>query len=155
MSLARARPDAMVVAGGICDHSLVDPPPNLLFLGLRPHSEIPSLVAHANVCLLPFLTNRLRWEFCPLRIYEHVAMGKPVVASDTPHLRGFPNVFLAKNTAEFIKNVQIAESCVVDEKEVRSFAYRNSWKERMRQLEHLLEIEKGAQPYTSQRRQNL
>lgn len=58
--------------------------PKVLMIGRRSYKEIPSLVAAADVCLLPSLCNDTTRDIVPMKIYEYLASGKPVVASRLP-----------------------------------------------------------------------
>jgi glycosyltransferase involved in cell wall biosynthesis len=53
---------------------------NVYFLGKLPYSRIPHLCASFNVCLLPWKMNK--WiRFCnPLKSFEYMASGKPIVS---------------------------------------------------------------------------
>ena len=53
------------------------------FPGAVPHSDIPLLIAVSEVCLAPFVRGRAA---SPIKIYEYMASGKPVVASRIPGL---------------------------------------------------------------------
>ncbi len=56
------------------------------FTGWRPHREIPALLARADVAVAPY--PRLdHFYFSPLKLFEYLALGKPVVASDTGQIR--------------------------------------------------------------------
>src|SRR6266581_2295984 len=57
----------------------------LLMKGPVPHEAIPTWIGAANVCLAPFA--RARNEtigLSPLKVYEYMSCGRPVVASDIP-----------------------------------------------------------------------
>lgn len=69
---------AMVETYGIDHHVLV--------IGQRPYDQIPSLVAAADVCMAPSLLNDTTREIVPMKVYEYLAAGKPVVASNLPGL---------------------------------------------------------------------
>lgn len=56
----------------------------VILTGHRPYREIPSLLAMANVCLLPRLENETTREIVPQKLYEYLAAGRPVVASRLP-----------------------------------------------------------------------
>ena len=55
------------------------------FAGKVPHSEVPEYINTADVCVAPFggARNRLI-GLSPLKLYEYMACGKPVVASNIP-----------------------------------------------------------------------
>ena len=65
----------------IAEHNMED---QIILTGHRPYSEIPALLAAADVCLMPSLNNETTREIVPMKIYEYLAAGKPVVASRLP-----------------------------------------------------------------------
>lgn len=52
-----------------------------IFTGMIPYAEIPHYINVANVCVA--LKQRLISGYSPLKLYEYMACGKPVVATDT------------------------------------------------------------------------
>lgn len=60
--------------------------PCVILAGHRPYADIPGLLAAADVCLLPSLENDTTRDIVPMKVYEYLAAGKPVVASRLPGL---------------------------------------------------------------------
>lgn len=60
---------------------------HVIMAGKRPYDQIPGWVAAANVCMLPSVLNDTTREIVPMKVYEYLAAGRPVVASDLPGLR--------------------------------------------------------------------
>ena len=56
------------------------------FLGQLPHSEIPGVLATFDIALAPYPALE-RFSFSPLKAYEYIGAGLPVVASDVGQLR--------------------------------------------------------------------
>jgi len=55
------------------------------FVGKVPHAEVPDYINSADVCVAPFVSARNRLiGLSPLKLYEYMACGKPIVASDVP-----------------------------------------------------------------------
>ena len=140
VALARARPEAAVVLLGDYRGQCKNPPHNVLFLGLRPQGEVPAYVAHADVCLIPFKVDSLTRAVSPLKVYEYLAMGKPVVASDLPELHDLPYVSIAHSEAQFVDAVARAQAVRPVEEDLAKFVNENGWKSRVRQLERLLGV---------------
>jgi glycosyltransferase involved in cell wall biosynthesis len=72
---------------------------NVVFHGLRPHSEVPPFLWHASVLLLPPSQHHpsAAWT-SPLKLGEYLASGTPVVATDIPALRDW----LTDTEVEFV-----------------------------------------------------
>lgn len=137
-ALARARPEAQVVLVGDHRGQLRTRLPNLHCLGLRPQSEIPAYLAHSDVCLIPWRPDRLARSPVPLKTFEYLAMGRPVVSLDLPEVRELPAVLVARNPREFVDQVARAQGIRPPADEVARFLAGNSWKVRVRQLERLI-----------------
>lgn len=58
---------------------------HVTFIGVVPHSEIPNIIAAADIAVAPFISSkRGRLAFSPLKIFEYMAMEKPIIASKVP-----------------------------------------------------------------------
>lgn len=56
---------------------------NFIFTGAIPYEEIPNYINSSDLCLAPFIRNRNeKIGLSPLKLYEYMACGKPVVASN-------------------------------------------------------------------------
>jgi glycosyltransferase involved in cell wall biosynthesis len=53
----------------------------IILPGYRPYEEIPQLIAAADICLLPAYDNEEMRHIVPIKIYEFLAMGKPVIST--------------------------------------------------------------------------
>ncbi|MFA5294503.1 MAG: glycosyltransferase family 4 protein [Methanoregulaceae archaeon] len=53
----------------------------MIMAGQQPFEKIPSFIAAADICLLPAHDNEIMHDIVPIKMYEYLAMGKPVVAT--------------------------------------------------------------------------
>lgn len=62
---------------------------NILFLGYHQRSEIPAFIKSANVLLLPNIPSSIESisYTSPIKMFEYMASGVPIVASDLPSIR--------------------------------------------------------------------
>ena len=52
----------------------------------RPYAELPSYLAAADICILPALNVEVMRNIVPIKMYEYMAAGKPVLATALPGL---------------------------------------------------------------------
>jgi glycosyltransferase involved in cell wall biosynthesis len=69
------------LGGLVQQHNLAQ---RIILTGRRPYAQVPDLLAAADVCLLPSLENDTTREIVPMKVYEYLAAGKPVVAVGLP-----------------------------------------------------------------------
>ena len=114
---------------------------NIYYLGLKPQFELPAYLSQAKIALIPFKYDDKIIKYTnPLKVYEYLAMGLPVVATYMDELVGLPYVFLSKTYKEFKDNMKRALELVVDYDRLKDFVESNSWTARVRKL---LEVVKG------------
>ncbi|KKH68189.1 hypothetical protein DU87_06065 [Methanosarcina mazei] len=56
----------------------------VILTGKRPYEEIPQLISVANICLLPAYNNEVMKDIVPIKLYEYLAMHKPVITTKLP-----------------------------------------------------------------------
>lgn len=57
----------------------------VILTGNRPYREIPAFIAASDICLLPaYPTERTMRDIVPMKMYEYMAMRKPVIATKLP-----------------------------------------------------------------------
>lgn len=62
---------------------------NVHFLGARPYDQVPNYLHYSDVLLLPRTTDPYSLACDPLKLYEYLATGKPVVSTDHPSIQRF------------------------------------------------------------------
>ncbi len=108
-AFAKARPDVTVAFVGKplpgVDLSAIENLPNVRFCGLKPQPELPKYLARFDVCISPFRSGKLSRDVSPLKFYEYLATGKPIVASPEPvQVLAYKDVvYIARDTDDFIK----------------------------------------------------
>ncbi len=118
--------------------------PNVHWLGPRAHEDLPAFLDRFDACLIPFRDNELTRTVNPVKLYEYLARGKPVVATNTPALEPFSHVCsLASSRREFLDALQTAveESGEYREQRIRErvlMASRNTWQDRPDQVCRIL-----------------
>jgi glycosyltransferase involved in cell wall biosynthesis len=60
--------------------------PNVRFLGARPRTDLPAYLKSFDVCTIPYVLDTLSESIFPLKLFEYLAAGRPVVATAMPEL---------------------------------------------------------------------
>ena len=83
---------------------------NCHFLGLKPNEELPAYIRQFDACLNLFAASDLSKDVSPLKFYEYLATGKPIVSTPQPDqvLRYAPLIHIAATQDEFITCCQTA-----------------------------------------------
>lgn len=58
----------------------------LILTGHQSYERIPELIAAADICMLPAYNNDIMRDIVPIKLYEYLALGKPVIATALPGL---------------------------------------------------------------------
>ena len=118
----------------------------IILTGKQPYDSIPKFIASSNICLLPAYNNEVMRDIVPIKMYEYMAMGKPVIATKLLGIMkefGYHNGVLyvdkpedaLKKAIELIENGSISEEGM----NARKFVERNSWENITNEFERILE----------------
>jgi glycosyltransferase involved in cell wall biosynthesis len=109
--------------------------PNVHFIGRRRLEEMPGYLKGCAVCVIPWLLNGVTLaSSSPLKLYEYLAAGKPVVCKPTPLLMQMAGlVSFATTASEWIATIEAAiEADDADQVARRQAAAReNTWERRV------------------------
>lgn len=136
-AVAKANPERLVLLIGSdtvnAAKSLADLP-NVRFTGEVPYAELPHFLYGFDVCVLPFKVMPLTLATNPVKVYEYLAAGRPVVATSLPELAQFgAHVVRADDPQGFAKAVAEAINTPLTEEAIearRAFAREQTWEHR-------------------------
>ena len=144
-AVAQACPEALVLLVGrdtaAVGATLADLP-NVRMQAEVPYAELPYWVHGFDVCLLPFRVSELTLATNPVKAYEYLAAGKPLVSVDLPELAQFEGLAEVAATRDaFVAAVQRALAQPGDARQVqarRAFAAAQTWEHRARAFDEAL-----------------
>ncbi len=103
--LAEANPQwSFVLIGSVgegdplTDSALLEGLANLHLIGPRSYADLPAYMAAFDVALIPAPINAYTRAMFPMKFFEYLAAGAPVVATPLPALEEFGDVFLQAST---------------------------------------------------------
>ena len=140
-TLSRRCPRATIHLIGPPGDRALPAAPNVHVNGPRPRPEIPGLLAAADVAIVPFAPGRLSAAVSPLKVFEYLAMARPVVSTRLPELEGVPGVTLVDDAEGFARAVECAARQPFPHAAVRAFLQDHTWS---RRVDLLLELTRRA-----------
>jgi len=110
--------------------------PNLRYLGYKAYDELPQYLQNSTVCIIPFLINPITVATNPIKMYEYLAAGCPVVSTDIPEAQNIPCVYTAQNHEDFIEKIGLIlnKDIVFDENAVYPWLEAHTWEKRFEDI---------------------
>ena len=140
---AAARPDwTFVLVGAVglgypdTDVSPLTAHPNVHILGPRPQPGLPAVLRGAAAGLIPYRRSRLTASIFPMKTYEYLAAGLPVVAAGLPALDEVEDVVLVDGVSEMVAalEAEIAEDSPTRRQARSDAAQAHSWETRLAEI---------------------
>ena len=81
---------------------------NIHFLGSRNYAVLKNFACKFSVCTIPFLINSITEATSPVKLFEYMALNKPIVTTDMKECRKYKSVMIAKTHDEYIELIDKA-----------------------------------------------
>lgn len=108
--IARDIPEANIIMIGPIQNSYGTPveSPNIHYMGLKPHAELPEYLRAFDLCILPFQMDEATKSINPVKLLEFLSGGKIVVSTPIPDIVTFYSdiVFLTEDPSQFVEYVR-------------------------------------------------
>ncbi len=111
--------------------------PNIHLLGPRSQDELPDLLRGAAAGLIPYVRTRLTASIFPMKVYEYLAAGLPVVTSPLPALEGLTELTVADGVGETVAALErlLAEDSPALRSSRSQAAQAHSWDARLAEID--------------------
>ena len=138
--LAKEKPEYNIVLLGIkyddsFDKAKLDEYKNIHFLGAKDYSVLPCYAKYFDVCTIPFLINDITQATSPLKLFEYMALNKPIVTTAMNECKKYESVMIANDKDEFVSLIDKSLS-ISKNRDVKYFellkkeALDNTWEEK-------------------------
>ncbi len=120
---------------------------NIHWLGVKSYQELPEYVSHFDAAVIPFKLNEITHSTSPIKLYEYLAAGKPVVMTPMQESVQLNVALHAREVEEFCRQLDHALLLKTDQKYInrlKQIALSNTWDARARQILQALQ----GQPHT-------
>jgi glycosyltransferase involved in cell wall biosynthesis len=116
---------------------------NVHLLGRQPQSEIPRLLKGIDLCLNPYKRDDVAVHASPLKLYEYLAAGKPVVSTEMPEAHKFGNhVLIGRSHEEFLSQCERVLASLPESPEIihsrMRLAAEHSWTNRFAEVNRIV-----------------
>ena len=128
-------------AGYLDDSRLLDLP-NVDYLGPIPQREVPEFLKTLDICLMPHRDNEYSRSMGPLKLYQYLASGRPIVSTNVAGLeRVRDHIRIANDRQEFLDAIETALSSDTVEcsAERIEFAKQHTWPVRVVEMFDVVE----------------
>lgn len=134
-TIVRACPDVTLRLLGPNECGYAAPHPRIVVLPPVAHEALAAAVADCDALLLPFRVNELTRAVDPVKLYEYIALGKPVLAVRYPELERFAEFVTffsgADDLAQRLRNRPSEIAAVVPAARRAAFLTPNAWARRV------------------------
>ncbi len=143
VALARARPAwSFALVGPVgpgdprTDVSALAAEPNIHMLGRRAYEELPGVLRAADAGLIPYARNELTDSVFPMKVYEYLAAGLPVISTPLPALAAVAEVTSASDADGIARLLDEALAHDSPERRVErsKAAAAHSWDRRLEEI---------------------
>ncbi|MDR1159951.1 MAG: glycosyltransferase [Syntrophomonadaceae bacterium] len=141
--LALSHPEYnIVMIGPMYNVHKVPQPANIHWLGFKDYDLLPSYARVFDVGIIPFKNTRMVSAVNPIKMWEYMAVGMPIVTTAVPEtLKHGSLLWYSRTREEFFQNISAAlnENSEERKNQRREIARHNSWLSRAQSIKQLLE----------------
>lgn len=116
--------------------------PNVHWLGPRPYADLPAYLGAFAVATIPFVVNEVTHAVSPLKLFEYMAGGKPVVTPPLRECTRYRAVQVGEGVDGFVEQIRLAVDLGADPDHaelLRRTARANTWEARARAIVEAVE----------------
>jgi glycosyltransferase involved in cell wall biosynthesis len=145
--VAREMPEASIVLVGpnhlrAAEMDRLGSLANVFFTGPVPYSDVPAHMNVFDICMTPHRMTPFTESLNPIKLWEYLAVGKPIVSTNVAGFRDYPQwVSIASTAGEFTEAIRRG---LVEIPEIaparRAEAARHSWSARVDEIERVLAL---------------
>ena len=112
--------------------------PNVHLVGAIPYAQIPDAMSQFDVCIVPHIESAFTESLNPIKLWEYLASGKPIVSANVAGFRDYPQHVEIASGGEFVaachrvldvqkNDAKAAQKCAARREE----ASGHSWEQRL------------------------
>ena len=143
-AIAKQRPEwNLVLVGDVFVRELagLDCLPNVHLLGRKPYAQMPLYLYRFDVCIIPFRLYHVTHAVDPVKFYEFISAGKPVVSVPLLEMQIYaPYLYFAEDASDFVTQIEkaLGETDLQLWQQRIALAQANDWQQRFEDTRNAL-----------------
>lgn len=143
--LATSRPQyEIILIGWDFDGSInrLDKRDNIHYLGTKSYNILPLYGIWFDVAIIPFIEGELADSTSPIKLFEYMALGKPIVTTNMKECKRYKSVLAAQNYEEFLSMIDRALKLKDNEEYLKVLdgeARENTWEKRAEEYDEIVQ----------------
>ena len=94
--------------GALAKSGILKKSANIEYWGAKDYKELPRILAQFDVATIPFKIDTITLAASPIKLFEYMAGGKPIVSTAMPECMKYKSVLVARSKDEFVKKLEEA-----------------------------------------------
>lgn len=119
---------------------------NIIFLGEKKHNQIANFLKGFHIGIIPYKVNNFTNSINPLKIYEYISTGLPVVSTNINSVNYLSKqknnlgIFVCNSNKKFIEKIFNLKNNYksIAKNTAKEFGYQNGWNKRFEDFEEFL-----------------
>ena len=150
-SIAILRPNYQFVLigpdyDGTLEPAKITQMPNIHCLGVKTYEQLPNYLHYFDVATIPFIVNEITHATSPLKLFEYMAGGKPIVITPMQESMQYKGVLVAETAEDFV--VQLDRALLLRDdpnyqNEIKNIAQQNTWESRAEEILRTIELKRS------------
>ena len=115
---------------------------NIHFLGAKDYSILPQYAVWFDVSTIPFVLNKITESTSPIKVFEYMALGTPILTTDLKECRKYRSILIGKDYEDFLSKLDEAISLGNNKKYLELLdkeAMENTWGKRALEIIRYME----------------
>lgn len=114
---------------------------NIHVVGPINYYQLPEYAQHFSISTIPFRINDITDSTSPIKLFEYMALNKPIVTTAMPECRKYKSVLIGENHDHFIEKIEDAVNSILPDtyyNDMKKEYIENTWDQKTKDIIKLL-----------------
>ncbi len=114
---------------------------NVYYIDVVEYDDLPNYAKFFDISIIPFIINDITKSTSPVKLFEYMALGKPIVTTNLPECKKYKSPLISKDHNEFIDNIKKAIKLKDDynyKLQLSNEGKENTWSKRAKDMKNFI-----------------